>query len=171
MEYYPYPQCPNKYFIETGTNRGFGIGRAMYSGMFEEFYSIELAPHLYEYCKTLYADYKNVKLFLGDSRVVLPQILANISAPATFWLDGHYSSGETARGLTNNPILGELECIKNHFLKNHTIMIDDAKLFGTAEFDFIEIEDLKQKIWEINPNYKISLYSRKEPDDMLLAVP
>ncbi len=171
MQYYPYPHCPNKYFIETGTNRGFGIGRALYSGMFEEFYSIELAPHLYEYCKNLYADFKNVHIFLGDSRQVLPQILEKISSPATFWLDGHYSSGETAKSLTNNPILGELDCIKNHFLKNHTIMIDDAKLFGSAEFDFIEIEDLKQKLWEINPNYKISLYSRKETNDMLLAVP
>lgn len=170
MQYYPYPPCPNKYFIETGTFRGFGIGRALYSGLFEEFYSIELAPYYYEYCKNLYADFKNVKIFLGDSREVLPQILASIEKPATFWLDGHYSSEDTAKGLTNNPILEELECIKNHFIKNHTIMIDDAKLFGKAEFDFIEIDDLKKKIWEINPNYKISLYSRKEPDDMLLAV-
>lgn len=171
MEYYPYPHCPNKYFIETGTNRGFGIGRALYSGIFEEFYSIELAPHLYEYCKELFSNYPQVKLFLGDSREVLPKILEKIDAPATFWLDGHYSSGETAKGLTNNPILGELDCIKNHFLKNHTIMIDDVRLFGTAEFDFIEIDDLKQKLLEINPNYKISLFSRKEPNDMLLATP
>lgn len=170
MEYYPYPHCPNKYFIETGTFRGFGVGRALYSGLFEKIYSIELAPHLYEYCKNLLANFPNVKLYLGDSREILPQILSEIDAPATFWLDGHYSSGDTARGITNNPILDELEAISRHFIKNHTLMIDDVKLFGTEEFDFIELETIKKKILEINPNYKISLYSRKEPNDMLLAV-
>jgi hypothetical protein len=170
MKFYPYPHCPNKYFIETGSFYGNGIRRALFAGHFEEIYSIEMAPHLYEYCKKEFAHDPRVKIFLGDSAKILPLILTQIDAPATFWLDSHYSSDNTAKGLTNNPILEELESIKNHFIKNHTLMIDDAKLFGTAEFDFIEIEDIKQKIWEINPHYKITLYSRKDPDDMLLAI-
>ncbi|HAB99807.1 MAG TPA: hypothetical protein DCE71_08305 [Parachlamydiales bacterium] len=170
MQFYPYPHCPNKYFIETGSYYGYGIKRALHSGLFEKIYSIEMAPELYEHCRKEFADYPQVELFLGDSSVLLSELLAHIEAPATFWLDSHYSSENTAKGLTHNPILHELDRIKEHFIKNHTIMIDDAKLFGTAEFDFIEIDDIKKKILEINPNYKISLYSRKNPDDMLLAV-
>lgn len=169
MILYPYPPCPNKYFIETGTYYGNGILRALYSGLFKEIYSIELSPVLYGYCKKIFENEKKVKLFLGDSSKVLPQILVKIESPATFWLDGHYSSDNTAKGITNTPILGELEAIKNHSIKNHTLMIDDAKLFGTSHFDFIEIDEVKEKIMEINPNYNIRLYSRKNKDDMLLA--
>ncbi|MDP1608990.1 MAG: hypothetical protein Q8L98_06730 [Chlamydiales bacterium] len=169
MMIYPFPHCPNKYFIETGTYYGNGIRRALYAGHFEKIYSIDLSEYFCEYCRQVFANEPNVQILCGDSRTVLPQILSQVDAPATFWLDAHYSSENTAKGLTHNPILDELEIIKNHPIKNHTIMIDDAKLFGTASFDFIEIEELEQKIWEIHPDYVIELYSRREPDDMLLA--
>jgi hypothetical protein len=165
-----FPRCPNKYFIETGSYYGQGIQLALNSGLFEEIYSIELAPHFYEHCKKLFAYRRNVKLFLGNSGEVLPQILAQIDAPATFWLDGHYSSDNTAKGITNNPILDELESIKNHPIKTHTLMIDDVRLFGTSEFDYIEIDEIKQKVLEINPAYKITFINGTVPNDILVAM-
>lgn len=165
-----FPRCPNKYFIETGSYFGQGIQMALNSNLFEQIYSIELAPHFYEHCKKLFAKYPNVKLLQGNSGEVMPQILSQIDAPATFWLDGHYSSDNTAKGITNNPILDELESIRQHRIKNHTIMVDDLRLFGTSEFDFIEVDDIKQKILEINPKYKFTLLEGTLPNDILLAM-
>ena len=164
-----FPRVPNKYFIETGSYYGQGIQMALNSGLFDQVYSIELAPHFYEHCKRQFAHRPNVKLFLGNSADVLPQILAEIDQSATFWLDGHYSSDNTAKGITNNPILDELESIRQHSIKTHTLMIDDLRLFGTSEFDFIEVDEIKQKVLEINPNYKITFINGTIPNDILVA--
>ncbi|MBS0626535.1 MAG: hypothetical protein JSS32_10845 [Verrucomicrobia bacterium] len=165
-----FPRVPNKYFIETGSYYGQTIQMALDTGFFQEIYSIELAPLLYEHCKRRFAYRPNVKLFKGDSTDLLPQIIAKLDAPATFWLDGHYSSDNTARGITNSPILAELESIRQHPIKNHTIMIDDVRMFGTIEFDFIEVDEIKQKVLEINPNYKITFYDGGYiPGDVLIA--
>ena len=41
---------------------------------------------------------KNVKMYLGDSKKILPTLLNNINEPVTIYLDAHYSGGETAFG-------------------------------------------------------------------------
>lgn len=83
-------------FVESGSYRGDGIQNALDAG-FEEIYSIELAPHLHEVCAKRFADNPHVHLYLGDSSVVLKTILDEIYEPVTFWLDGHYSWGDTAK--------------------------------------------------------------------------
>lgn len=163
-----FAKYPNKYFIESGTHRGDGVRMAL-EGSFEQIYSIELSPYFYEMCCKMFATMPKVHLFFGDSTSVLPQLLKQIDAPATFWLDGHYSWNQTARGDTNTPILQELENIRNHFIKTHTILIDDVRQFGTIEFDFIELDDIVEKILEINPDYVISFEDGYVPNDVLVA--
>ena len=138
---------------------------------FAEIYSIELAPQYYQHCVQRFAAYPNVRILQGDSAELLPKILEHIDAPATFWLDGHYMWIDTARGKTNSPILAELESIRQHGIKTHTIMIDDVRQFGTIHFDFIELDDITQKIQEINPNYKFSFGAGLIPNDILIAEP
>lgn len=164
-----FAKYPNKYFIESGSYRGDGIKMAL-EGSFEEIYSIELSPHLYEICYTMFAETPKVHVLFGDTAQVMPELLKQIDAPATFWLDGHYSWSQTARGDTNTPILQELESIRNHPIKTHTILIDDVRQFGTVEFDFVELDDIIQKILEINPNYKIHYEDGYVPNDILVAV-
>lgn len=158
----------NKYFIETGSCIGDGIQMAL-EGPFEQIYSIELSDHFYRHCCQRFAAHSNVGLFLGNSVNVLPEILDLLDAPATFWLDGHYSWNGTARGDTNSPILEELDIIGKHHIKNHTILIDDVRQFGTIEFDFIELEDVIKKILSINENYQISFEDGYIPNDVLVA--
>jgi heterodisulfide reductase subunit A-like polyferredoxin len=67
------------------------------------------------------------------------------------------------------PLLDELEVIKNHPVKNHTIMIDDIRCCGTDYFDFITKEQLENKIKEINPKYVITYEDSWEPKDILVA--
>jgi len=50
----------------------------------------------------------------------------------------------------------ELEQIRKHPIKNHTIIIDDMHCCGTILFDYLTKEDIAHKILEINPNYVIT---------------
>lgn len=159
---------PNKYFIETGTYQGDGIQLAL-SANFQEVYSIELSPYHYMCSSNRFKFNPHVHLYLGNSATVLPELLEKVDAPATFWLDGHYSSGTTGRGETNTPILQELEAIRHHSITTHTILIDDVRLFGTVEFDFIELEEIIQKIYQINPEYRISFEQGYVKGDILVA--
>lgn len=164
-----FAKYPNTYFIETGSYHGDGIKMALDAG-FSHIYSIEIAPRYIDYCKSRFSNHPNVTLLLGDSTYVLPELLKQIDAPATFWLDGHYSWG-TARGDLNSPILQELEAIREHPIKTHTILIDDIRLLGTIDFDFLELDDILDKLLEINPDYKIHFENGVVPNDVLVAVP
>lgn len=111
-------------FVETGTFRGEMV-EAMRK-KFKKIYSIELADVLYERAREKFGKYSHIRLLHGDSAVELPKILTEIDEPAIFWLDAHYSGGETARGETNTPIEREIRAIFAHPIKNHVILIDDA---------------------------------------------
>lgn len=155
-------------FIESGSYRGDGIQNALDAG-FEEIYSIELSPYLYEYCCNRFDGNPNVHLYLGDSSEVLKLILSKISEPATFWLDGHYSWGETAKGLTNTPILSELSHIAEHSIKTHTILIDDVRQFGSMEFDYVNLNEIIKALLNINGNYIFYYEDGYQKNDVLVA--
>lgn len=161
---------PNKYFVETGSYLSGGIYKALATRCFEQIFSIELSSSYCALCRARFAAFPNVAVLEGDSAVLLPQLLEQtIDAPATFWLDGHYSAEDTARGKTNTPILAELESIRRHRIKNHTILIDDIRLFGSPEFYSISVEQITKLILEINQNYKVSFIDGIVSNDILLA--
>jgi len=116
-----------KILIETGTYLGDMV--AAVESCFTEVYSIELSPELYERARARFSMRAGVHIMLGDSSEVLPVILEKISEPCLFWLDGHFSGGITAQGKLNYPILEELAQIRRHGIRNHVILIDDARLF------------------------------------------
>ena len=57
--------------------------------------------------------------------------MSKINQPSLFWLDSHYSGGETAKGEKETPIYEELNHILNPSYKDHVVIIDDARCFGT----------------------------------------
>jgi len=142
---------PNHIFIETGSYKGDGIQQALDEG-FNTIYSIELSKNLYKNCVDKFKENNNIHLILGDSGEMLDTLLTMIKESVTFWLDGHYSGGETALGSLNSPLLQELEAIKNHNVKNHTILIDDLRGWDKNIHGF-DINNLMEKIKEINPDY------------------
>ena len=113
--------------IETGTYYGAMI-QAMKS-KFKQIYSIELGENLAQKAQQKFAKYAHIKIIQGDTIQILPKILTSISEPCLFWLDAHYSGGITAKGDKETPILQELQHVFNHQIKNHIILIDDARLF------------------------------------------
>jgi hypothetical protein len=114
--------------VETGTFKGdmvFALKDA-----FEKIYSIELGQKLFEEAQKRFASTKHVTILQGDSGEVLEKVLREIKAPTLFWLDGHYSSGETARGALDTPIVQEITHIARHPLREkHVVLVDDARCF------------------------------------------
>jgi hypothetical protein len=53
------------------------------------------------------------------------------------------------------------------------LFIDDVRLFGNHEWDFLEKEKVIEAIYNINPNYKLSYVDGTEdgtfPNDILVA--
>lgn len=163
-----FEKYPNHYFVETGTWYGDGVQMALNTG-FQEVYSIELAPHYYEKAQKRFLDQKNVHLYHGDSAKILGQVISTINGPITFWLDGHCSLEDTAKGETMTPLLSELEQIKQHPIKTHTILIDDIRQTSTSAFDYTTLEQIIAKLKEINPDYSLTFEDGFVKNDILVA--
>lgn len=157
---------PNNIFIETGTYHGEGILAALNAG-FKHIVTVELSKELYavSFMKNAFNPY--IKNVYGDSAKVLPKILSNLNEPATFWLDSHFIAPgtKTALGEVNSPLLFELEAIKNHHIKTHTILIDDMRCWKNLPDQYMkehpfsnnfDPDILQERLLEINPDYNIS---------------
>lgn len=160
-------------FIETGTHTGNTTKIAAGLG-FKMVYTIELAEHFYKQACDKFRYYKNVKCIFGDSQEKLKDILQDLNETAVFWLDGHWSMGDTACGEKAVPLLEELNIIKSHHINNHIILIDDIRLMGdqtekVTDWKNISLENVKQKCLEINNNYNFKFENGYVKNDILVA--
>lgn len=161
----------NNIFVETGTWNGEGIDNAIAAG-FNKIYSIELSEKHYNLCKNKYKNNPNVNLYHGESFVVLKEIMPKIDEPATFWLDAHYSQGDTALGRYRCPLMQELEVLRDFAqIHQNTILIDDIRLCGTEEFGDVSKDKIISMLMEINPYYKVSYDTGilRFPKDILVS--
>ena len=163
-------------FIETGTHVGNTV-RMADKLAFKKIYTIELADHFYKRAQKEFANRSHIIPIFGDSTVEIPNILKELNEPALFWLDGHWSDGDTARGPVDVPLYQELEAIAKHPVKTHTIMVDDTRLMG-GEWKDISLDKVKELLLKINKDYKFSFEDGyldvnrkigKFPNDILIA--
>jgi len=160
-------------FVETGTYQGTTTQAALDLG-FKKIYTIELADHFYQNAIRKFARSPQVVCVFGDSTTKIKEVLNELNESAVFWLDGHWSLGDTARGDNAVPLYEELDAIANHHIKTHTILIDDLRLMGNLnepiqEWHSISIEETKRRCALINPNYKFSFENGYVPNDILVA--
>lgn len=141
-------------FIETGTYLGEMVNAILKD--FSAIHSIELDKQLFNRAKELFSAHPHVTILHGDSSKLLPDLLNTISQRCLFWLDGHYSGGITAKGAVDYPILTELCHIQNHKIKDHVILIDDARLF-TGENDTPSVGEICGHLKRINPVYTVEI--------------
>ena len=113
-------------FVETGTYHGRTIFEM--EPMFGELHTIEIAERFYKECSNRYTGHK-ITFHLGDSAKTIPSILDTVNKPCVFFLDGHWSGGDTGRGETDVPLLHELDAVSKYCHKC-IIIIDDFRLFG-----------------------------------------
>ena len=144
---------PNDYFVETGTFNGQGIRYAL-RAQFPEIHSIELMPVIIKDVLPIFQHNEKVHIHQGDSGKMLYEIIKGFDKPITFWLDAH--SDIVVDNQKCTPLLEELEQIKLHHIKTHTILIDDMHCCGTVLFDGITQEQIAEKVKEVNPEYEIS---------------
>jgi len=144
--------CP--VFIETGTYTGETV-EAMLS-IFERIHTIEIDPDLHRRVVKKFGSYPHVSLYCGDSATLLPGILATLEKPSLFWLDGHYSGG-TMRSDKITPVMEEVSLILNHRIKNHVLLIDDARLFNGSD-GYPQLEDLVSLIRRFDNDMAIDVH-------------
>lgn len=113
-------------FIETGTH----LGNTAYwsSQKFGQVITLEYSTEMYQQATQKYGNVENIKFLQGDSRVLLQEIVSSLKQPSMFWLDAHWSGGQTYGEEDECPLLEELEII-NASPYDHIILIDDARLF------------------------------------------
>ena len=118
-------------WIETGTLVG---DTAKYLSKIAKFvYTIEPSEKYYNISLKNLTNCENVKIYNDTSENKLNDILEIIkpNSDVCFWLDGHWSGGDTFKGETDTPILSELDTIErylNNFSKLN-ILIDDFRIF------------------------------------------
>ena len=149
--------------VETGTYKGDMVQAC--KSRFRRILSIELDPALCEAAREKFSGDRHVSIHQGDSAKILPELLADLSEPGLFWLDGHYSAGITARGPLDTPILQEVDAILHHEVGNHVILIDDAREF-TGRGDYPTIPELKARVLGTCPSRRFTV-----EDDIIRITP
>ena len=131
-------------WVETGTFTG--TTTRFLSSRFPFVYSIEPETGLYGLAVAKFKQGRrdNVELFNGVSEDVLPELLPSLEGDINFWLDGHYSHGETYKGATDCPVEMELESIRQQLprFSRVAILIDDVRCFLAGLEDFPSIDYL-----------------------------
>jgi len=149
-------------FIETGTGPG-AITIHNIKDSFKEIHSIELSETIFNSNKNLLKNENKIKLYLGDSAILLKDIVKeNKSKKCIIWLDAHFSGGLTKKSekFGECPIIEEIK-ILNIFETPPIIFIDDAAYFlnpppakNHKQEDWPTFELVKNEIIKIDKNYK-----------------
>lgn len=156
-------------FVETGTYYG---GTAVWaSSHFKDVFTIEFAKPIYDQVVKTHGSLSNVHFIFGNSREELPKITAALDKPTLFWLDGHWSVGETYGENDECPILDEIGAILQSPFA-HFILIDDARLFLAPPPEPLHIEQwptIKTIVDHFSSTahrYEVFVY-----EDAIIAVP
>ncbi len=150
-----------KTFIETGTFLGDMLEAVQNN--FDTLYSIEIVDFIHELAKNRFKKNTKIKLLLGDSSVKLPELVQQLKAPALFWLDGHFSGGDTGFGDTGCPIYAEIDTIFASPHK-HILLIDDARCF-IGEVGYPPLEEFRKYVLSKKPEAKFEV-----KDDIIRVV-
>lgn len=116
-------------FIETGTFEGETTQSMVHC--FDKIHTIEASQKYYEIAFKKLSSL-NVVVHLGESPEVLETLLPELNSFfCVFFLDAHFSSGETYGDYLKQPLVKELQCIlKYRNFENTLVLIDDARLLN-----------------------------------------
>lgn len=116
-------------FVETGTYLGNTVNNV--KTHFNETHSIELSDKYHDNAVRRFNNDSKVTIHHGDSSKILPNLINTLTDNTVFFLDGHWSSGDTGKGEKDCPLIEEVTSINDDFKYSAIIIIDDYGLFGT----------------------------------------
>lgn len=158
----------NKVFVETGTFQGETVEKIINNSNLKlsKIISLELSDTFYENCKKKFEKFENISIVKTNSKIGLLNEIEKIDQKITFWLDSHYSCTDNVGydPETICPVLFELDQIKNHPIKSHTIMVDDIRLMNNNKTTNknngfpVTKEEIIFKIYDINAKYLIKYF-------------
>ncbi len=143
-------------FVETGTYLGNTIASIV--PHVDAVTSIEIDANHASKAQERFADDDRVTIVHGDSAAILPDILFRINTPTLFWLDGHFSGSVASGNPKKSPIMTELNCILNHHVKEHIILVDDARCF-IGRRGYPTIRQVVAKVKGAAPMYQCSVHA------------
>lgn len=114
------------HFIETGTF--YGQAASWAAEHFSRVTTIELAREIYEQTSQNLAHITNIDFVYGDTRAILRGRVPQLTQPAVFWLDAHWSVGRTYGDGDECPVMDEIDIIVNA-APGHILLIDDVHMF------------------------------------------
>jgi len=144
-------------FVETGTYYGQTISSMI--PYFQELHTIEIGRDLYNQTKNKY-NHPKVYFYLGDSSVVLTDVLKKVSQDTIFFLDAHWSSGDTSKGDKDVPLLEELQEINTNFKNKGILIIGDYNLFGKGPNKLLD-QYCAEDFTDISLDKILSIFNRR----------
>jgi hypothetical protein len=162
--------------VETGTFRGETTLKLAESRHCPKVVTVELNPDFAAAARAKFAARQaanqDIVLLEGDSGDVLPANagLFPDDRNVLWFLDGHYSGLDTARGLEDSPIIVELDFIlRTRAHRGDVVVIDDARTFRGSRlllnmevpWLFPESADVIDHIWELQPNMLVDIVGSK----------
>ena len=126
----------NSTWVETGTYKGDTTSLLARNARFV--HSIEPAKQLYDQSQRKLKKFDNVSLHFGTSEEVFPILIPTLNGDVSFWLDGHFSAGETFKAEKDTPIVKELSTISANIenFSQLAILIDDIRCFDPLVPEF-----------------------------------
>lgn len=134
--------CP--VYIETGLHEGKRL--VMSAPFFVRVHGIELDPHWHSVCAEKTRSEKHVTVHLGDTRELLPEVLAQYpDTPCFVHLDAHFCQTDPPIQKSEFPLWDELRLLRNRRVRD-IVSVDDVHNFGKARDDLRYTSDAVE--WE-----------------------
>lgn len=128
--------------VETGTYYGEMV--AAMKNRFQEIHSVEFDSQLAQRAQKKFARWPHIHILEGDSQKKIPELLQTLNHPALFWLDAGYYGWAGLQG-DKQRLTTELETILSHRIKEHVILMDDARGLN-GQNGSPTVDQLKQRI-------------------------
>lgn len=123
-------------WIETGTYRGTTTNQL--SKVCKKIYTIEASENLYLQASYRFRNNPRISVLFGPSPQILKIILKDLGGKVNFWLDAHFSHGQTYQGEFDSPLMEELTEILKHVsgFVDFRIFVDDAHYITTDSANY-----------------------------------
>jgi hypothetical protein len=149
--------------VETGTFRG--QTTAVLARMFGEVVTVERSDEFYERARALLEPLGNVRQIKGHSGEAL-RTLEPASGGTLYWLDAHWSGGETAGSDDPCPLVAELDAIGAGD-PSDCLLIDDAREFASPPDDrWPTLMEVVDAVRRERPRHYVTVVH-----DLVIAVP